>query len=64
MIIIKIKKQKAQNLSIKEKIKLEDFEHCLQASQLKNKINQLKKNKVDVDRLRQNRKEMEKKTIN
>ena len=31
----------------------EDFKHCLEVTQLENKINQLEKYKVDVDSLRE-----------
>ena len=54
---MKIKKQKAQKSSSKKrKLKFEDYKHCLEASQLENKINQLEKNKVDVDSTRKNKK--------
>ena len=42
---------------IKWRLKFEDHKHCLEATQFENKINQLEKNKVDVDRLRQYYKE-------
>ena len=44
MIIMKIKKQKSQNrYVIKLKLKPGDFENCLKATQLENKINKLEK---------------------
>ena len=49
---------------IKTKLKFEECKHCLEATQLENEINQLEKNKFDVDSLRKNHKEFIKKTIN
>ena len=40
----------------KKQLKFEDYKHCLQATQLENKINQLEKNKVDIDSIRKNHK--------
>ena len=37
-------------------LKMEGYKHCLEATQIENKINQLGKSKVDVDGLRQNNK--------
>ena len=37
---------------MKIKLKLEDQKNCLEASQLKNKINHQEKNKTDVDSLK------------
>ena len=42
---------------IKRKLKLEEYKHCLEATQLENKINQLEKNKLNVNILRENHKE-------
>ena len=39
---MKIKKQKAQKSLIKRKLKFEDYKHCLEATQLENKLNQVK----------------------
>ena len=39
---------------IKRKLKFEDYKHFLEATQFENKINQLEKNNVDVDSLREN----------
>ena len=36
---------------IKRKIKFKDYKNCLEAVQIDNKINQLEKNKIDVDSL-------------
>ena len=55
---VKTKKQKAQKcVSSKKTLKFEDYKKCLEATQLKNKINQLEKSKVNVDSLRKNQKE-------
>ena len=54
-----------ENLKKKRrKLKYEEYEHCLEGTQLENKIRLLEKNKVDLDRLRENHKELKKKTIN
>ena len=62
MAMMRIKKQKAQCI-IKWKLIFENYKHCLEATQLKNKINQVEKNLVDVDTLKENHKEFMK-TIN
>ena len=41
----------------KEKLKFEDYKHCLEATHLENKINNLQKNKLNVDSYRENHKE-------
>ena len=41
----------------KRKLKSEDYEHSLEATQLENKINKLEKNKFEINRLRENHKE-------
>ena len=46
---------------LKRKLKFEDYKHFLQATQLENKINQLEKNKVNVERFRKNHKKFVKK---
>ena len=38
--------------AIKRKLKLENYENCLEATQLENKINCLEKNKTNIDRLK------------
>ena len=40
-----------------EKKKIDDNKHCLEATQLENKTNQLEKNKVNTDSLGENHKE-------
>ena len=42
---------------IKQKFKFEDYKHCLEATQLENKLNQLEKNKLDKYSLRENHKD-------
>ena len=37
---------------IKRKLKSENYENCLEATQLENKINYLEKNKIDIDKLK------------
>ena len=38
--------------AIKRKLKFENYENCLEATQLENKINYLEKNKIDIDKLK------------
>ena len=42
---------------VKTKLKFEDYKHCLEATQLENKINNLEKNTLNVDNYRKNHKE-------
>ena len=42
---------------IKRKLKFEDYKNCLEAAQIENKINNLEKNKIDVDSLKEDQKE-------
>ena len=42
---------------IKRKLKFEDYENCLEAAQIGNKINHLENNKIDVDSLKEDHKE-------
>ena len=42
---------------VKTKLKFEDYKHCLEATQLENKINHLEKNTLNVDNFRKNHKE-------
>ena len=44
------KKAKGRSV-IKRKLKFEDYKNCLEAAQIENKINNLEKNKIDVDSL-------------
>ena len=52
-----IKTQSTKKYVIKEKLQLKDYKNCLEATQPENKVNQLQKNKVDVDSLGENHKE-------
>ena len=47
-----IKKQKTQ-----KKCFFEDYKHCLEATQLENRMNHLEKYKIDVDGLKEDHKE-------
>ena len=49
---------------IKRKLKFEDYKNCLEATELRNKLNRLEKNKNNIDSLREKPKELIKKTIN
>ena len=57
------KAKDASKCGIKRNLKFQDCKHCLEASQLEYEINQLEKNKRDMDSLRENHKEFIK-TIN
>ena len=62
--MIKIKKVKGtKKCVIKRKFKFQYYENCLEAVQIKNKINHLEKNKIDIDSLQEDCKEFVK-TIN
>ena len=37
-----------KNCVIKRKLKFENFENCLEATQLENKINHVEKNEIDI----------------
>ena len=57
--MMKIKKQKApKKYVIKRKIKFQDYKSCLEASQIKSKINHLEKNRIRInaDSLKENQK--------
>ena len=41
---------------IKRKIKFQDYKNCLEAAQIKNKLNHLAQNKIDVDSLKEDQK--------
>ena len=50
MAEVKIKKAKGtKKCVIKRKLKFEIYKNCLEATQTKNKINYLEKNKIDTD---------------
>ena len=46
MMVVKIKEQKVQkSISIKKKLKFEDYKNCLEVTRLENEINHLEKKK-------------------
>ena len=51
------KKRNKKKCVIKGKLKFEDYKHCLEATQLENKINQLEQIKPNVDSLSEINKE-------
>ena len=57
MIMMKTKKQKAQKSVMKRKLNFKGYKYCLEETQLENKVNQLQKNKFDVDSLGENHEE-------
>ena len=48
---------------IKRKLKFENYKNCLEATQPKNKVSYIEKNKTDIDSMKTNHKELIK-TIN
>ena len=54
-------KKRHKKCAIKQKLKFEDYKHCLQATQFDNKIDQLERNKLHVDNVRKIHKEFIKK---
>ena len=50
--------KKAKECFINVKIKFEDYKNCLEAAQIENKISCLKKNKIDVDSLKEDQKDL------
>ena len=62
--MMKTKKQKAQKSVIKRKLNFKGYKYCLEETQLENKLNQLQKNKFDVDSLGENHEEFIQKKIN
>ena len=51
------KAKRTKKCVIKRKTKFENYKNCLEATQLESKINHLEKNKIDVDRIKENLKE-------
>ena len=51
MIVVMIKKQKAQKVCDKKNLKFENYKNYLEAALLDNIINYLEKNKIDIDSL-------------
>ena len=39
---------------IKVKLKIENYKNCLEVAQLEKKINYIRKNKIDIDRIKEN----------
>ena len=55
---MKMKRQKAQKKCvIKRKLKVEDYENCLEATQIENKIKHSEEDKADVGSLKEDQKE-------
>ena len=52
-----------KNVKPKRKPKFENYENCLEATQLKNKIRYLEKNKINIDKLKRNHKKFFSKNI-
>ena len=48
---------------IKRKLKFKDYKKCLKVSQIENKINYLEKKEIDVDCLKEDKKEFVKKKL-
>ena len=48
MTVWRQKSKRHQKSVIKGKLKFEDYKNCIEATQLKNKINHLEKNEIDV----------------
>ena len=59
------KAKDTQKCAIKRKLKFQDYKNYLEVGRIENKINRLEKNKIDVDSLKEDKKEfIKKKTIN
>ena len=56
MTTMKVKRRRYKKCVIKRKFEFENYKNCLEATQLYNKINCLKKNKIDVESLIENHK--------
>ena len=58
---MKIKKAKdTRKCVIKRKFKFKDYKNCLEAAETENKINDLEKNKIDLDNIKEDEKEFTK----
>ena len=52
-MVVRIKKVKGtKKCPMKRKLKFENYKTCLEATYVENKINQLEKNKTDIDILK------------
>ena len=49
MTVVKIKKVKGTKKCIIKKLKFENYNNCIEVTQLENKIKRLKKNEIDID---------------
>ena len=49
MVVVKIKNEKAQKTVSQKRLEFGNYENCLEATQLENKINHLEKNNIDID---------------
>ena len=56
MLAEKIKKKKAQKVQYK-KLTFENYENCLEATQLEDKMNYVELNTIDIDSVKENHKE-------
>ena len=52
----KKKSKDTKKCVVKRKNKFQDYENCLEAAQIENRINHLEKNKIDVDSLKKDKK--------
>ena len=59
----KDKKAKGKKSVIKRKRKFENYEKCLEETQLKKKTNYLEKNKIDIDSIKELKKKISIKNI-
>ena len=57
---MKVGKQKAQKYDIKQKLKFEDYNYCLEAIQIENKIKLIEKSKLNVGSRTESHKEFRK----
>ena len=51
------KEKDTKKCVIRKKLEFEDYDNCLEATQIENKINQVRKNKTDIECLKKDRKE-------
>ena len=49
MTVVKIKKDKAQKVCHKKKLKFENYKSCLEATHLDNNIKYLEESKINID---------------
>ena len=56
MLAVKIKKKKAQKVQYK-KLTFENYQNCLEATQLEDKMNYVEQNTIDIDSVKENHKE-------